>query len=136
MEKKREPLFLCCFCGALIKKNRNNLERHEKLHSETIKRIKCSSCKSTFSNKANYWKHWMQKYKDIIMPNALDTVIKPGKEPKAIIKRTLKMVEREGKSTDEKPTDFYILNALGLIHKVETKIKIKGIDAPFFGKLD
>lgn len=138
-EKKRKPVFfLCCFCGTIIKTNRNHLDKHEKLHEDSVEKIKCAvtNCKSTFVKKQTYWDHWQKKHKDIIMPNVLHTVIEPRNQQKVPIKRKLKTVIDEDEPNNENPIDFCVLNALGLIHKVESTIKIQTLVDPFFGVLE
>lgn len=81
--KRKEVFYLCCYCGTIIKSNRNNLERHEKLHKKNVEKIECAAmnCEVTFANKHNYYVHWQQQHKDIIMPDVLNAVIEPGKPP-------------------------------------------------------
>lgn len=71
-----EIKYLCCYCGVFIKKNRANLDRHEKLHEELINKIKCAikKCEATFQNKSNYWAHWKLKHSNKTMPNSFNFV--------------------------------------------------------------
>lgn len=84
-----EIKFLCCYCGIFIKKNRANLNRHEKLHEEFIEKIKCAmeKCEETFQNKSNYWAHWRLKHPNKTMPNTLDFVKKKSTLKKNIVEK-------------------------------------------------
>lgn len=86
--------FLCCYCGIFIKKNRANIDRHEKLHKPLIKKIKCSkiNCNVTFQNKSSYVKHWNDKHPNENIPDGLDLVNEKPKLKK--IKRNIHTVKK------------------------------------------
>lgn len=83
-----EKKFLCCFCGKIIKTNKNNLNRHERLHADKVTKYKCSAkyCGSTFINKENYYAHWQQKHSISVMPYCLSITYEAPKLKKVPIK--------------------------------------------------
>lgn len=128
---------MCCKCGIFIQSNRNNLDRHEKLHEDNVEKIKCmaKNCRSTFANKYNYYAHWQQKHKTIVIPNMLHKVIEPSKPSKFSNKTNIKHNSVKHTFSDEEPTDFFVLNNLGLIHNIDSKMELPTADS-FFGKLE
>lgn len=123
-EAKVEPIvFLCCYCGIKIKKNFANLKRHEKIHTNHQK-VKCAAktC-GKIVHKHHYWTHWKNQHKSIQMPDELNFVDIMGHQPKANRNKEHETNESELRMAPEKPNNFYVLNCLGLIHKVETKIE-------------
>lgn len=70
-ERKREKVFLCSFCGIFIKKNLNNLLRHERLHDSSVKKIQCGmfKCEAKFQQKGDYYRHWQNKHANIQIPD-------------------------------------------------------------------
>lgn len=68
-KKRNQKSFLCSFCGVF----RTNLERHEKLHEEVSRKIKCAAknCEITFQHKWKYYEHWDKKHQNLPVPNEL-----------------------------------------------------------------
>lgn len=134
-----EIVFLCCYCGAKIKKNLANLKRHEKIHT-TYKKVKCAAinCEKII-HMNHYWKHWEKQHKTIPMPDELKIVYVVGHQPKGYRKTSYEINQPMHVSAPEKPNNFYLLNVLGLTHKVETKyentIAHYSMQNPFFGDL-
>lgn len=130
-EKKRKPVeFLCCKCGIFIQSNKNNLKRHEQSHEKNVLKIKCAieNCVSTFVNKQNYYAHWQHKHNKIVMPDVLNRVIQPSKYSN---KTKFKSSGVKQTFDNEQPTEFFVLNTLGLRHNFETKIKLPTLDSSF-----
>lgn len=115
-----EKQFLCCFCGIIIKKNKNNLDRHERLHANKINKHKCSAkqCGSTFVNKGNYYVHWRQQHNNTVMPDCLNLIY----DDPMMKKRSIKTAESRKQNFNE-PIDYEILQSVGLIRKVSVKIE-------------
>lgn len=132
---RNSKVFLCCFCGILIKSNRANLTRHEQIHEKNVKRVKCVHCEVTFHNKTNYWSHWKQTHRDRIMPDSLCYVLEQPKPRRKAIKNTSEILSERAK----KPIDSEISNAVNLAEKTELKIEdmisrcLKRY--PFFGEM-
>lgn len=119
--------FLCCYCGIFIKKNRNNLKRHEKLHGDYVKTIKCAAqnCEITFQNKSNYNIHWREQHANKKMPDYLNFV---DEKPKLKKKTRSMNINREFITTTPiavSPTEF----------QLETVIEQCLMREQFFGKL-
>lgn len=55
---------LCCpLCNLVFDSNKSgNLERHLKLHEETVQRYKCSSCGRTYSSSYNFKRHLPRRH--------------------------------------------------------------------------
>lgn len=136
----KEPIvFLCCYCGIKIQKNFANLKRHEQIHTNH-KKVNCAAktCGKVM-HRQHYWAHWEKQHKLIQMPDDLKFVDVMGHQPKGKRNNANETIEPKLKMTPEKPNNFYVLNALGLIHKVETKIENIFLHCfmkdPFFGDL-
>lgn len=137
---RKSVFFLCCYCGILIKSNINHLHRHEDLHKGINRKIKCAhiNCNSTFANKNNYCRHWNKKHKNITMPDTLDFFLDMNNKIKVSAKNKSTMIAAKIESPYPS-NDFYLLNALGLFHKLESEIVIRPdlnlTSEPCFGKL-
>lgn len=134
-EHKEEKVFLCSFCGIFIRKNLNNLLRHEQLHDSSVKKIQCVMfrCESKFQQKCDYYRHWQIKHANIKMPDGFIYVDEGRKSYRKKIKRKAD----EKCVLSSRPNDFEILNHLGLIEKSAENIRLpKPCCEPFFGKLD
>lgn len=92
MSNKNTKIFLCCFCGIIIKTHRYNLDLHEKLHGEYISKIQCAAkkCKSSFADKRNYWNHWARYHKEMVMPDILIHSDEPNTKTQAKRATTVK----------------------------------------------
>lgn len=142
MPSATENFFLCSFCGLKIMSNLTNLKRHEKLHQDLVKRVKCAAenCGSTFARKQTYYNHWKTAHQNIRMPDGLHFVVEPSK---VSAKRIFKVDAAQNESGDDQPIeipiDFAILHAVGLIQNVEIKVKdVMGRclnREPFFGQM-
>lgn len=117
-----------------ITSSRNNLERHEKVHAPNVKKVKCLAqcCDSTFANKSNYWIHWTTVHKNMKMPDKLEYVMVPKKPMKLLFQEEAEIAENYPFS---KPTDFFVLNSLGLFHKHESKIVLYFDQNACFGEM-
>lgn len=120
-DRRKDKLFLCCFCGIFIKKNINNLHRHEKLHGTEIKKYKCCAkkCVLTYTNKENYYAHWQKVHRDSVMPDCLQIVYEKPKLKKLFIKKS---AAKPYIKNCKMPIDYEILQVLGLIQKASIKI--------------
>lgn len=132
-------IFLCCFCGILIKSNRSNLTRHEQLHSKNLKRIKCVCCDQTFNNKNNFWSHWEREHGEPILPNQL--CCHEYEEPN-LKKRVNRATAEIQNGKYVRSTDSYILNTMNSVKNADVKIDLREIiyrcliQNPFFGQLE
>lgn len=70
---KSKRTFVCCYCGEQIIGSEFNVNRHEKIHSKTLKKIKFSfeNCCSTFKEKSDYFRHWENKHNEVAIPDGL-----------------------------------------------------------------
>lgn len=82
-----ERVYLCTICGLFIKSSITHLRRHEKLHGEIIRRVKCLNikCNKSFSSKGGYFLHWCRCHTDSEMPDKIEYI---DESPKA--RRNLK----------------------------------------------
>lgn len=137
-KKQPEKYFLCCFCGIFIKKNKNNLDRHERIHVDKVKKYKCcaENCESTFINKENYYDHWKRQHRNIVIPDCLNIIYE---EPK-LKKRQIERIKAETQTEPFRTSfDYGILESVGLIQKFNVKIENSVLEClkanPFFGEL-
>lgn len=125
---------MCSLCGAQIAKNKANLERHERIHKPTTKKIKCSAenCISTFKQKSDYYRHWSRNHNNKIMPDRFDYVTEENLKYK--LKYTKTRVTSD--TNANKCNDFQILNYLGLFENRGDSVKLNyPYPEPFFGKI-
>lgn len=133
--------FLCCFCGLIITSNRRSLDRHERLHDETIQKFKCcaKNCRSTFQNKTNYYVHWHLKHKGSVMPDYFEYIYEKRK-PKLKFQRFEIPNENISKVVNiEKVIDLDIssadmITATGV--KIENVINNCFMREPCFGQMN
>lgn len=125
---------MCCICGAIIKKNRANLDRHELIYDKNKQSIKCvvAKCSSTFQNKNDYYAHWKRKHSGLDMPDGFNYV---PTQTKSYRKKFQGVKYIEPSSDLPRPNDFLLLNYLGLIPKGGDVHLILPRPGPFFGKL-
>lgn len=120
----KKKIFLCCICGIFIQSNLNNLLRHEKIHERSSKKIKCCACSAAFIQKYDYYRHWNNKHKEIIMPDRLDYV----EEQNRPYRRKVSKKNDKTVPTSSRQTDFFLLNYLGLVDKKAINIQLKKND--------
>lgn len=128
-------VFLCSFCGARIKTNKNNLIRHEKSHKSLVIKIKCAhkKCSSTFQQKSDYYKHWSRQHQHFERPATLTYI----EEEKKAYRRKLKDDNEKIDESESRPNDFLILNYLGLVENNGKDIKLPlPQHGTYFGRLD
>lgn len=134
---KNTRYFVCSYCGEKITKNIANLIRHENIH-KTHKKVKCSAANcGKIMHQYNYRAHWGKQHKLTTMPTILNFVDVNGHQPRrSKKKKSHEPKEIKAENFPDKPNNFYVLNALGLIHKVETKVQnLYFVSEPSFGEL-
>lgn len=129
---KTKRTFLCCYCGAQINGSEFNIERHEKIHKKTIKKIECAhkGCGSTFKEKSDYYRHWMKKHSDIVIPDGFKCNEQKTKPYR------LKYKNKHGisETSTVKSNDFLILNNSTIEKDMDITLCTTHVE-PFFGKL-